>query len=158
MHSTAIVQSGMPTGKSYLSYWGEAKMKQKGVIQYGISPYRQAPMRGAVTHALFSGVGRIRRYAFWPTLAGIAGTRFTHSGLSRSADLRCDAACSLQHLVMGDRKESLSQLKGGTQAWRSCGLSQDDYSLCLDVLLCHCIQSGTDAQQSQHRDCASAPS
>ncbi|CEH14548.1 Ubiquinol cytochrome c reductase, subunit QCR8 [Ceraceosorus bombacis] len=60
MRPSAPVESGMPTGKKYMGWWGDfGGPKQKGLIQYSISPFQQNPMKGALHGYLFFGFKRI---------------------------------------------------------------------------------------------------
>ncbi|EGG03915.1 uncharacterized protein MELLADRAFT_89723 [Melampsora larici-populina 98AG31] len=60
MFPTKPSQSAMPTGKHYIGWWGSmGGPKQKGIVQYAISPYRQSPMKNVISHSLFQGYRRI---------------------------------------------------------------------------------------------------
>ncbi|EIW66266.1 hypothetical protein M231_01703 [Tremella mesenterica] len=60
MRPSSVVQSGMPGGKAYMGWWGDmGGPKQKGVIQYSLSPFRQRATAGMLTGYLFNGFSRI---------------------------------------------------------------------------------------------------
>ncbi|PWN98414.1 putative ubiquinol-cytochrome c reductase complex 11 kDa protein [Tilletiopsis washingtonensis] len=60
MRPTAPAHSGMPTGTKYMGWWGAmGGPKQKGIVQYSISPFQQNPMAGALKGYLFFGYKRI---------------------------------------------------------------------------------------------------
>ncbi|CAH7684837.1 ubiquinol-cytochrome c reductase subunit 8 [Phakopsora pachyrhizi] len=62
-----VKQSGMPTGKKYMGWWGDfGGPKQKGIAQYAISPYRQSPMKNAIGHYITQGSRRIaQQVPYW---------------------------------------------------------------------------------------------
>ncbi|PAV17877.1 putative ubiquinol-cytochrome c reductase complex 11 kDa [Pyrrhoderma noxium] len=58
--TSARMLGEMPGGKHYMGWWGDmGSPKQKGIITYAQSPFRQAPMRGAFQGYLFGGFSRI---------------------------------------------------------------------------------------------------
>ncbi|GFZ51348.1 Complex III subunit 8 [Saitozyma sp. JCM 24511] len=60
MRPTQIVQSGMPGGKTYMGWWGDmGGPRQKGIVQYTLSPFKQKAMRGVFQGYLFNGFRRI---------------------------------------------------------------------------------------------------
>ncbi|SCV74097.1 BQ2448_6529 [Microbotryum intermedium] len=74
MIPTSAVQSGMPSGKTYMGWWGDmGGPKQKGVTQYTVSPMRQASMRGAFSHWAINGYKRVMAQAVYFVLPLGAG-------------------------------------------------------------------------------------
>ncbi|BGP10486.1 hypothetical protein NBRC10512_002759 [Rhodotorula toruloides] len=66
MRASSAVHSGMPTGNKYMGWWGDmGGPTQKGISQYVVSPFRQAPMRGAFSHYLHNGVRRLGQQAVY---------------------------------------------------------------------------------------------
>ncbi|KAL5478335.1 QCR8 [Sanghuangporus weigelae] len=61
MRPTAVRMFGeMPNGKHYLGWWGDlGSPKQKGIVTYGISSNRAAPLRNMFRDYLFNGFHRI---------------------------------------------------------------------------------------------------
>ncbi|BGP26824.1 cytochrome b-c1 complex subunit 8 [Rhodotorula toruloides] len=73
MRASSAVHSGMPTGKKYMGWWGDmGGPTQKGISQYVVSPFRQAPMRGAFSHYLHNGARRIGQQAVYFAVPFIA--------------------------------------------------------------------------------------
>ncbi|KAH8924061.1 cytochrome b-c1 complex subunit 8 [Atractiella rhizophila] len=59
MRATQAVHSAQPGGHGYMGWWGNfGGPKQRWVIQYGISPYRVKPMKGAFKHWATNGFKR----------------------------------------------------------------------------------------------------
>lgn len=75
MHPTNAVRSGMPEPKHYIGWWGDmGGPKQKGIIHYAQSPFRQSAMKGAFTGYIFNGYRRIAQnvpYFIVPVLIGL---------------------------------------------------------------------------------------
>ncbi|CAE7062946.1 unnamed protein product [Rhizoctonia solani] len=64
MRPTNVAMSGMPTAKSWMGWWGDFNgPKQKGIISYSISPYKQRAFAGALHGYLFNGYARIAAQA-----------------------------------------------------------------------------------------------
>ncbi|ORX40837.1 cytochrome b-c1 complex subunit 8 [Kockovaella imperatae] len=60
MRSSQISMSGMPTGKSYMGWWGSmGGPKQKGIVTYSVSPYRQRAFQGVISGWIFNGTRRL---------------------------------------------------------------------------------------------------
>jgi len=54
------VLSGMPEGKHYIGWWGDmGGPKQKGIVQYSLSPFKQKAMKGVFQGYLFNGFNRL---------------------------------------------------------------------------------------------------
>ncbi|KAK0538637.1 ubiquinol--cytochrome-c reductase subunit 8 [Tilletia horrida] len=74
MQVSEIRQSGMPTGRKWMGWWGEmGSPTQKGITQYTISPYQTANMRGAVQTYIFYGYKRIMQQAPYFAIPFAAG-------------------------------------------------------------------------------------
>ncbi|BGP38264.1 Cytochrome b-c1 complex subunit 8, mitochondrial [Rhodotorula kratochvilovae] len=66
MRPSASVHSGMPTGKTWMGWWGDlGGPKQVGISSYVVSPYRQQPMRGAIAHWVTRGYKRTAQQAIY---------------------------------------------------------------------------------------------
>ncbi|GAA5998640.1 ubiquinol--cytochrome-c reductase subunit 8 [Rhodotorula paludigena] len=66
MHASSSVHSGMPTGSKWMGWWGDmGGPKQKGIVTYTVSPFRQAPMRGAWKHWTVRGYHRLAQQAIY---------------------------------------------------------------------------------------------
>ncbi|KAB5593365.1 Ubiquinol-cytochrome c reductase subunit 8 [Ceratobasidium theobromae] len=64
MRPTNAVLSTMPTGKAFMGWWGDlGGPKQKGVVQYALSPFKQRALAGALHGYLFNGYARIAAQA-----------------------------------------------------------------------------------------------
>ncbi|KAG8720178.1 ubiquinol--cytochrome-c reductase subunit 8 [Ceratobasidium sp. 394] len=75
MRPTNVAQSGMPTGKAYMGWWGDmGGPKQKGTIQYSLSPFKQRAFAGALHGYLFNGYTRLAAQA--PYFAIPIGTAY----------------------------------------------------------------------------------
>ncbi|TIB42288.1 hypothetical protein E3P86_00415 [Wallemia ichthyophaga] len=62
MRATGIQNGGMPTGKSYMGWWGAiGSPKQRGIVQYGISAFQQRPFAGALNGYIFNGYKRLAK-------------------------------------------------------------------------------------------------
>ncbi|KII91707.1 hypothetical protein PLICRDRAFT_518207 [Plicaturopsis crispa FD-325 SS-3] len=74
MRPTEIRASEMPGPKTYGFWWGDkGTIRQKGVVQYTLSPFRQRATKGIFRHWLFNGYRRIASQApYWavPFAAG----------------------------------------------------------------------------------------
>ncbi|GAA6040709.1 hypothetical protein JCM8097_000885 [Rhodosporidiobolus ruineniae] len=66
MRASSAVHSGMPTGSKWMGWWGDmGGPKQKGINQYVVSPFRQAPMRGAWAHWVTRGYKRVAEQSIY---------------------------------------------------------------------------------------------
>ncbi|GHJ90345.1 hypothetical protein NliqN6_6747 [Naganishia liquefaciens] len=64
MRPSAPVESLMPTGKAYIGWWGNmGGPKQKGVVTYSVSPFRQRALKGTLHGYIFNGYSRAMRQA-----------------------------------------------------------------------------------------------
>ncbi|WRT70873.1 uncharacterized protein IL334_007872 [Kwoniella shivajii] len=60
MRPSAPAQSHMPGPKTYGGWWGDiGSLPQKGIKTYGVSPYRQRAMAGALNGYIFNGFSRV---------------------------------------------------------------------------------------------------
>ncbi|GAA5887219.1 hypothetical protein JCM6882_002453 [Rhodosporidiobolus microsporus] len=72
MRASSPLQSGMRA--KYMGWWGNlGGPKQKGIVTYTVSPFRQAPMRGAFAHWLKNGYVRLAHQALFFAVPFAAG-------------------------------------------------------------------------------------
>ncbi|EJU01541.1 hypothetical protein DACRYDRAFT_108085 [Dacryopinax primogenitus] len=66
--------SGMPSGKAYIGWWGDfGGAKQKGIVQYGLSPFQQRAWGDAFSQTMFNGYRRIVSQAPYFLIPFVAG-------------------------------------------------------------------------------------
>jgi len=68
MRPTAAVRGDAPTGKAYSLWWGakEGAIRQKGIIQYTVSPFRQRAAKNLFRGYLFNGYRRLSsQVGYW---------------------------------------------------------------------------------------------
>ncbi|EPQ31442.1 uncharacterized protein PFL1_00777 [Pseudozyma flocculosa PF-1] len=64
MRATQVTHSGMPSGPTYMGWWGGfAGPQQKGITQYSLSPFQQNPVKNAVRDYIFFGYKRLMQQA-----------------------------------------------------------------------------------------------
>ncbi|KZT43357.1 ubiquinol-cytochrome c reductase subunit 8 [Sistotremastrum suecicum HHB10207 ss-3] len=60
MRPSLVARGDMPGGKHYIGWWGDmGGPKQKGIIQYSLSPFKQRAFKGALTGYVFNGYRRL---------------------------------------------------------------------------------------------------
>ncbi|KAH9937774.1 cytochrome b-c1 complex subunit 8 [Epithele typhae] len=58
-YATTVTIASIPT-KVYNIWWGgKGTQQQKGIVQYGLSPFRQRAMKGAIKNYAFNGYRRL---------------------------------------------------------------------------------------------------
>jgi len=68
MRPSAVRMSEMPGGRVYNLWWGtkEGAVKQKGVVTYTVSPFRQRAVKGLFKGYLFNGYRRLSaQFGYW---------------------------------------------------------------------------------------------
>ncbi|TFY59601.1 hypothetical protein EVG20_g7728 [Dentipellis fragilis] len=61
MRATGVRMSEMPGPKVYNIWWGDkhGAQRQRGIVQYGVSPFRQRSTHHMFRHYLFNGYRRL---------------------------------------------------------------------------------------------------
>ncbi|CAD6567990.1 MAG: ubiquinol--cytochrome-c reductase subunit 8 [Tremellales sp. Tagirdzhanova-0007] len=79
MRPTLRAMSGMPEPKHYIGWWGDmGGPKQKGIVQYSLSPYQQRAMKGVFSGYLFNGFSRLAgQMPYWIVPFAIAYGTYT---------------------------------------------------------------------------------
>jgi len=80
MRPSAIRMSEMPGPRVYNLWWGtkEGALKQKGVITYSLSPFRQRALKGAFKGYLFNGYRRFAsQFVYWIVPVAIGYSTYT---------------------------------------------------------------------------------
>ncbi|KAG8216051.1 cytochrome b-c1 complex subunit 8 [Butyriboletus roseoflavus] len=79
MRPTTVRSSGMPEAKAYNPWWGDTcNLKQKGVITYTLSPYRQRPTKQIFQDWMFNGYKRLAaQVPYWIVPFAIAYGTYT---------------------------------------------------------------------------------
>ncbi|KZT04879.1 uncharacterized protein LAESUDRAFT_727454 [Laetiporus sulphureus 93-53] len=67
MRATDIRRSDMPGPKAYNMWWGDRELpKQKGIIQYSMSPVRQRALGHIFRNYLYNGYRRLSgQFGYW---------------------------------------------------------------------------------------------
>ncbi|KAF8556615.1 hypothetical protein OG21DRAFT_1482961 [Imleria badia] len=79
MRPTAVRSSGMPEPKVYSPWWGDtSNLKQKGIITYTVSPFRQRPTKEIFQGWMFNGYKRLAsQVPYWIVPFAIAYGTYT---------------------------------------------------------------------------------
>ncbi|PCH37490.1 hypothetical protein WOLCODRAFT_109965 [Wolfiporia cocos MD-104 SS10] len=79
MRATDIRRSDMPGPKVYNIWWGDRELpKQKGIIQYSMSPFRQRATHNILRNWLFNGYRRLSgQVGYWIVPFGIMYGTYT---------------------------------------------------------------------------------
>ncbi|ETW77295.1 hypothetical protein HETIRDRAFT_37298, partial [Heterobasidion irregulare TC 32-1] len=73
MKATNVCMSDMPGPKVYNLWWGDKSgIRQKGVIQYSVSPFRQRASKNLIQGYIFNGYRRLSaHFAYWAVPASL---------------------------------------------------------------------------------------
>ncbi|KAM5531375.1 hypothetical protein V8D89_014968 [Ganoderma adspersum] len=68
MRPTAVARGDMPGPKVYLNWWGDHHNlpKQKGIVTYAVSPFRQRAAHNLIRGYVFNGYRRLsKHFIYW---------------------------------------------------------------------------------------------